>query len=300
MDAMGGDDAPSVTVHGALQARGDGLEVILVGQPEILSAALAEAGAPDGLRIVAASDVIGMDEDPAFALRSKRDASVRVAARLVATGEADALVSAGSTGATLAAAHLVLGRVPGVRRPVIGALIPSRRGGRVVLVDAGGRAHAQPDALVGYARMGLAYAGVLGVGAPRVGLLNVGTEPGKGNALAKAAYELLHLGVPGFSGNVEPGGVLAGDVDVVVADGFTGNVFLKALEAASGRYGDSAAVVLGVTDEVLVTHGAATAEQVARALRMAAEVTAAGLSGKVAAQLQGTVDGRDVLNEEAL
>jgi glycerol-3-phosphate acyltransferase PlsX len=289
LDAMGGDHAPEVTVHGALQAHAAGLDVVLVGQPATLSAVLAEAGGSDKLPVVAATDVVRMDEDPALALRTKRDASIRVAAQLVASGEADALVSAGSTGATLAAALLVIGRVPGVRRPALGALIPTRRGGHAVLVDAGGSAEAQPEALVGYARMGLAYAGALGAYAPRMGLLNVGAEPGKGNALAKAAYALLGF-TPGFVGNVEPRDVLDGAVDVVVTDGFTGNIFLKAVEAVSGSYGDGAAVVLGVAGGVLVAHGAATAQEVAEAVQMAAEAAAAGLWGKVTAQLeqQGT------------
>ncbi len=250
---------------------------------------MAGEGASGLLSVVPAAEVVGMGEDPALALRTKRDASIRVAARLVAEGRADALVSAGSTGATLAAALLLLGRLPGVRRPVVGALVPTKHG-RIVLVDAGGFAAAQPEALVSYARVGAAYAEVLGVDAPRVGLLNVGVEPGKGNALAKAAHELLG-GVPGFVGNVEPDGVLGGSVDVVVTDGFTGNIFLKAVEAASGGYGDRAAVVLGVAGEVLVAHGAASAGEVAGAVRMAAAAAGAGLSGKIAAQLARSTEG---------
>ena len=283
LDAMGGDHAPAATVTGALQAYEAGVDVVLVGQPARLHAAMANQRAQELLSVVPAAEVVGMDEDPALALHIKRDASIRVAASLVAEGHADALVSAGSTGATLAAALLLLGRLPGVRRPIVGALVPTTRG-RVVLVDAGGSAAAQPDALVGYAQIGMAYAGVLGIDAPRVGLLNVGAEPGKGNPFAKAAYELLG-GLPGFAGNVEPDGVLGGSVDVVVTDGFTGNIFLKAVEAASGAQGDCAAVVLGVAGEVLVAHGAAGAGEVAEALRMAARAAATDLSGKMAAHL---------------
>jgi glycerol-3-phosphate acyltransferase PlsX len=284
LDAMGGDHAPAAVVEGALRARAKGVEVVLVGDPGAVAAALNDAGAPDALPVVAASEVVDMGEDAAFALRTKRDASIRVAAELVASGEAAALVSAGSTGGTLTAALLALGRVTGVRRPAVGALIPSMRGSRVVLVDAGGSADAQPEALVGYARMGAAYAEVLGSVAPTIGLLNVGVEAGKGNTLAKAAHRLLRE-LPGFMGNVEPDGVLYGAVDVTVTDGFTGNVFLKTAEAVSGGYGDRAAIVLGVAGEVLVAHGAARAEEVAEAVRMAAEAAAAGLSGKVAAEL---------------
>jgi phosphate acyltransferase len=283
LDAMGGDHAPAATVAGALQAQKAGMDVVLVGQPDCLRVAMASQGALGVLPVVPAGEVVGMGENPALALHTKRDASIRVAARLVADGRADALISAGSTGATLTAALLLLGRLPDVRRPVVGALIPTKHG-RVLLVDAGGSAAAQPEALVGYAWIGAAYAGVLGIDAPRIGLLNVGVESGKGNALAKAAYALLG-GVPSFVGNVEPAGVLGGAVDVVVTDGFTGNIFLKAVEAVSGGYRDRAAIVLGVAGEVVVAHGAAGAEEVAEAVRMAAEAATVGVSGKIAAQL---------------
>jgi glycerol-3-phosphate acyltransferase PlsX len=285
LDAMGGDHAPAAVVAGAVRAHVDhGVDVVLVGRPDAVTRALADVGATGLLPIVPAADVIGMREDPAIGLRAKPDASIRVAARLVADGKADALVSAGSTGATLAAALLQLGRLPGVRRPVVAALIPASSSRRVVLVDAGGSPDAQPEALVGYARMGLAYAEVLAVEMPRVGLLNVGAEGGKGNALAKAAHTLLS-GTERFAGNIEPEGVLAGDVDVVVTDGFTGNVFLKTVEAASRGHGGGAAVLLGVDGEVLIAHGAADAGQIAAALRIAADVATAGLSAKVGARL---------------
>jgi glycerol-3-phosphate acyltransferase PlsX len=278
LDAMGGDHAPAAVVAGAVRAHVDhGVDVVLVGRPDAVTRALADVGATGLLPIVPAADVIGMREDPAIGLRAKPDASIRVAARL-------ALVSAGSTGATLAAALLQLGRLPGVRRPVVAALIPASSSRSVVLVDAGGSPDAQPEALVGYARMGLAYAEVLAVEMPRVGLLNVGAEAGKGNALAKAAHTLLS-GTERFAGNIEPEGVLAGDVDVVVTDGFTGNVFLKTVEAASRGHGGGAAVLLGVDGEVLIAHGAADAGQIAAALRIAADVATAGLSAKVGARL---------------
>lgn len=291
LDAMGGDHAPAVTVAGALRAsaRHD-IEVTLVGDPDELTAALAGAGACHGLPIVAAREIVAMDEDPAIAMRAKPDASVRVAARLVAEGRASALVSAGSTGATLAAALLEIGRLPGVRRPVLAATIPVLAAApsgedlgdrQVVLVDAGGSPDVQPEALPAYARMGAAYARARGSHAPRVGLLNVGGEPGKGNGLTRAAFALLRE-VPGFIGNVEPLLVLGGEVDVVVTDGFTGNVFLKTLEAAYGSAagGDrsaGAAVLLGVAGEVLVAHGAADEWQVTAALRTAARISNAGL-----------------------
>jgi phosphate acyltransferase len=280
LDAMGGDHAPATTVAGALLARDDGVDVVLVGDAERLRA---EPGGTD-LPVVHASEVVAMDEDPALALRSKRDASIRVAAALVADGSADALVSAGSTGATLAAGLLAIGRAPGVRRPAVAAVLP---GTGTVLLDAGASPDVQPDALVAYARMGAAYATVRGVAAPRIGLLNVGAEPGKGNALARAAEELL-AELEGFVGNVEPAAVLAGAADVVVTDGFTGNVLLKTLEAAAGAGGadgPGAAVLLGCARPVLVAHGDAGPEEIAAALRTAAEVAAGDLAGRVAERL---------------
>lgn len=294
LDAMGGDRAPRVTVAGALQAaREHGLQVVLVGSPDVLADELAAAGAPGHLEIVAADEVVRDDEEPAVALRTKRNASIRVAAGLVADGRAGALVSAGSTGGTLAAALLVLGRAGGVRRPVVAAVLPVGEPG-VVLVDAGGSADPQPDALLASARAGAAYARVLGVPDPRVGLLSVGREPGKGNALVRATHALLDRHA-WFGGNVEPGEALSAAVDVVVADGFTGNVFLKTIEAlrrggSGGAPGPGAAALLGVQGEVFVAHGAADEDDIAAALRTAAEAAARGLSRAVAEEL-GAVQG---------
>ena len=286
LDAMGGDDAPGATVHGALAAREHGLDVVLVGDEQVLREQLAEAGEANGVAIVHAPDVVAMDEEPLGALRRKPESSIRVACQLVADGEAGAVVSAGSTGATLAAALLTIGRLPGIRRPVVAAVLPVAGGKQAVLADAGGSMDVHAEALVGYAGMASAYATVLGVAAPRVGLLNVGEEPGKGNELAKAAFALL-ADVDGFAGNVEPPAVLSGAVDVVVTDGFTGNVFLKTLEAAWGPGGerDSTAILLGVAGEVLVAHGAASADDVQRALQRAAQVAQAGLATRVSQHL---------------
>ena len=277
LDAMGGDSGPAVAVAGALRAAQDGIDVVLVGERSALEAELATAGGT--LPIVDAPQIVGMDEDPILAVRSKPQCSVRVACQLVADGKAGAVLSAGSTGATLTAALLTLGRLPGVRRPVVAAVLPVAEERGVVLVDAGGSMDVQPEALLGYATMGVAYAQALGTAQPRVGLLNVGEEPGKGNALAKAAFELL-ASRPGFSGNVEPPAVLRGDVDVVVTDGFTGNVFLKTIEATAvpADHGDSAALLLGVGGEVLVAHGAADADDVHRALHRADHVARAQLA----------------------
>lgn len=278
---MGGDEAPAVTVRGALAARDAGVDVVLVGDAETLAGQLAEAGEPDALPVVHAPDVVGMGDDPVMALRRQPGSSVRVACQLVADGEAGAVVSAGSTGATLTAALLTIGRLRGIRRPVVAAVLPVGER-QTVLVDAGGSMDVHADALPGYAAMAGAYAAVLGAGEPTIGLLNVGEEPGKGNDLAKAAFDLLEQ-TPGFVGNVEPPAVLAGAVDVVVTDGFTGNIFLKTVEAAWGSDSDSdtTAILLGVAGEVLVAHGAASADDVRRALQRAAQVAQAKLATQV-------------------
>lgn len=283
---MGGDGAPAVTVRGALAAQDAGVDVVLVGDADTLNQTLAEAGAAGRLEVSHAPDVVTMDDDPIAALRRKTGSSIRVACQLVADGEAGAVVSAGSTGATLAAALLTIGRSRGIRRPVVAAALPVAGGKQTVLADAGGSMDVHAEALVGYAAMAAAYAVVLGVDNPRIGLLNVGEEAGKGNELAKAGFALLEE-LPGFSGNVEPPAVLAGAVDVVVTDGFTGNIFLKTVEAAleAGADADSTAILLGVAGEVLVAHGAATADDVQRALQRAAQVAQAGLAARVAQRM---------------
>lgn len=283
LDAMGGDHAPRAAVRGALRACAEGIDVLLVGEERRLEAELAASG-DRRLSIVHAPEAVAMDEDPAIAMRAKPRASVRVAVAEHAAGRGCAVVSAGSTGATLAAALLGLGRLPGVRRPAVGALLPIRGG--VVLVDAGASTDVQPDVLVSYATMGAAYARALGVDRPRVGLLNVGSEQGKGNALTRSAYALL-TDLEDFAGNVEPDAVLSGVADVVVTDGFTGNVFLKTLEAADPTGESSgAAVLLGVAGEVLVAHGASGESDFAAALRTARRVAQSGLARSLARLLE--------------
>lgn len=280
---MGGDDAPATPLAAAAKAVAEhGLDVVLVGEPARLG------NAETALPMVAAAQAVAMGEEGALAVRAKPDASIRVAVSLVAEGRADAVVSAGSTGATLAAALLGLGRVAGVRRPAIAAVLPTPAAAGTVLVDAGATTDVQPEALLVHARMGTAYARVRGVGKPRVGLVNVGTEPGKGNELARAAAALL-ADLPGFVGNVEPAHVLSGAVDVAVTDGFTGNVLLKTVEALSdGRAygGPGAAVLLGVSGPVLVAHGAAGVDELVTALRTADRVVAEGLVDRLAEVLR--------------
>jgi glycerol-3-phosphate acyltransferase PlsX len=229
VDAMGGDHAPTEVVWGAIAAAGAGQHLILVGDEARLRPVLADAGAD--LPVVAASEVIEMGDDAAKAIRDKRDASVAVAARLVAEGEADGFVSAGSTGAAMAAAAFILGRLPGVGRPAIASIFPSR----VVLVDSGANVSCRPEDLARFAVMGSALARIhFDVATPRVGLVNIGEEPNKGRDLEKETYRLLER-TPGidFVGNVEGRDLDADRAEVFVTDGFTGNVILKAAEGAS-------------------------------------------------------------------
>lgn len=292
VDAMGSDRAPAPEVGAALACRARGQPVSLVGDQGLLIAALAEAGEADGdagVDIVHAPGRVGMDADVAMALRRTPDASVRVAARLVADRRATAMVSAGSTGAVIGAALLDLGRCPGVRRPGVSAVLPVPGTDGVVLIDAGGSPDVPVQAVVGFAQMGVALAAARGTASPRVGLLNVGAESGRGNAATRRARAAL-ASVAGFVGNVEPGDVLAGVVDVVVTDAFTGNVFLKTVEAAAAAAGlvhqaTTGALLLGARGTVVVAHGAADVAAVDGAVATAADAASRGLAEAVAARL---------------
>jgi glycerol-3-phosphate acyltransferase PlsX len=221
VDAMGGDRAPDEVVAGALAAAGPGVQPILVGPAGIDTA---------GLQLIEAADTIEMDEKPAEAVRAKPDASLVVACRAVADGRADAVVSAGNTGAMLAAGLLHLRRLPGVLRPAIAVPIPTTRGPSVLL-DSGANADARAEHLLQFAHMGAIFAEeILGLGRPQVRLLSIGEEPEKGNALTLEAHALLAASELEFGGNAESRDLLAGAADVVVCDGFTGNVALKLLE----------------------------------------------------------------------
>ncbi|HVF06291.1 MAG TPA: phosphate acyltransferase [Frankiaceae bacterium] len=288
LDLMGGDAAPDAVLDGALLVSDErpDIQVVLVGPEEVAAERLAARGVPGRFETVHASESIGMAEDPARAVRAKRDATVRVAARLVRDGAADATVSAGSSGAALAAALFTLGRLPGVTRPAIAVVIPAPNG-RVVLLDAGANPDAGPDLLAQFALTGTAYAAAIGVDAPRVGLLNIGHEPGKGDELRRQAYDLI-AALPGvaFAGNVEAHDVaLGGAADVVVTDGFTGNVLLKGIEGALRMHADPAvepdehggAVLLGVNGVAVIGHGASTPRAVASCVALAADAVAGQL-----------------------
>ncbi len=227
VDAMGGDKAPAEIVAGARKAAEEGIPVVLVGPPGLL-------GDASGLEVVEAAEVIGMDEDPAQSVRRKKDSSLVRAAELVRDGAASAMVSAGNTGATMASALLRMGRLSGVIRPCIATPLPRIGRAPAVLVDAGANAECTSAMLVQFAQMGAAYAAArYGVDDPSVALLSIGEEASKGTPLVKEAHSALAAGAGvRFVGNVEGRDLLPCPADVVVTDGFTGNVTLKALEGA--------------------------------------------------------------------
>lgn len=316
LDAMGGDLAPAAAIEGALLAcsRND-IQVALVGREDVLQRELARHGALlKGLDVIHAPQAIEMSEHPTQAVRSKRDSSIAVGLRLVREGEAQAFVSAGNTGAAMAAALLILGRVHGVERPAIGALVPRPSGGVTLLLDAGANAECRASHLLQFAYMGSAYLErVLGVPGPRVGLLNIGEEATKGSPLTQEVYPLLQT-APGlnFVGNVEGRQLASGAADVIVTDGFTGNVVLKTAEgvaevisrelrsALSSRwyylpaalllrpafrqtarkldyseYGG--APLLGIDGTVIIAHGRSDAKALANSLRVAVEAARSGM-----------------------
>jgi glycerol-3-phosphate acyltransferase PlsX len=314
VDAMGGDHAPAEIVAGAIMAAGEvGMQVALCGRPGLLRPLLPKRGAPSGVHIVPAEDSVAMDEGALASWRRPRS-SIAVACQLVRRGQASAVMSAGSTGAIVATAQLRLRALPGVTRPALAVVLPTRPT-PTILIDAGAIADPKPEMLVQFAQLGVAYAQTaFGVGEPRVGLLTIGAEPGKGNKLARRAHELLnadppHGGMPiSFAGNIEGRDLFDGRVDVVVTDGFTGNVALKTVEGAaaytsrqlrtalggsqSARFGMlfqrrglrevaarldaesyGGAALLGLETTVVIAHGAVGAKGAAAACRLAAELS---------------------------
>ncbi len=237
VDAMGSDRAPHTEIDGALAASRDlGIGVILVGQPEKVEPELRRCGwhgqGDRGIELVEAAEVIGMDEPVATSVRRKKKSSLRIGTRLVTEGLADGFVSAGNTGAAMATAKMVIGMLPGVDRPALAAMIPTKTGKPTLLLDVGANAECKPVHLAQFAIMGDAYArAVLGTNRPSVGLMSIGEEEAKGNELTKEAFPLLRdLTSLNFVGNVEGRDVFTGMVDVIVTDGFTGNVMLKLSE----------------------------------------------------------------------
>jgi glycerol-3-phosphate acyltransferase PlsX len=303
VDAMGGDDAPRPVVDGALAAaRHFDLGVALVGPSDVLDGELQRYSDLDSsrVRVVDARDVVAMDESPSAALRRKPGASIKVAAELVARGEAAALFSAGHTGATVMAGHGAFGMLPGVDRPALAATIPTRNR-PAVLLDVGASVECRPQHLLQFGVMGAVYArAVLGIETPRVGLLSIGEEATKGNELTRDAHRLLKAAPLTFIGNIEARQVYSGDADVIVCDGFTGNVVLKAGEGLvemieaewsstfTSRIGSllarralrhfrrrvdyseyGGAPLLGVAGVAIVGHGRSSAKAVRNAVAMA-------------------------------
>ena len=242
LDAMGGDNAPQATVLGAVDgARDFGAQITLVGRGAELLNVLKENGInelPTGITIADAEDVVDMHDDPASVCRKKKNSSMVVGLRMLSEGEGDAFISAGSTGALLSGATLIVKRVKGIRRAAMGPCMPNKAGGKTVLLDCGANAECTPEFLLQFGLVGTLYARKsLNIKNPRVGLLNIGTEDSKGTPLQKEAYALLtdahNKGLLNFIGNVEGRDVLLGGVDVVVCDGFSGNVLLKSIEGTA-------------------------------------------------------------------
>ena len=329
VDAMGGDHAPLAPVEGALRAAAElGVTVALTGQEEPVRTALAQLGhkdLPAGVELIPASEVITMEDDPATAFKRKRDSSMTVGLELVKAGDGDAFVSAGSTGALLTGATLLVKRIRGIRRAALAPVVPTM-GGSMVLVDAGATAECTPEYLLQYAFMGAYYARrFLGVPEPRVALLNIGAEPTKGTDLQRTAHRLLTeadaAGRIRFVGNLEAREALTVGADVLVADGYAGNIFLKTYEGSakfilgmikgtflkSGR-GKLAALtmrsdladlkrmldpsevggspLLGISKPVIKAHGSADAYAFFNAIRQAMTVAESGLAADIEANIE--------------
>jgi phosphate acyltransferase len=309
IDAMGGDHAPGEIVAGALRAQEElGVEVLLVGDPQAVEAALKRHTDAATIEIVPSEGTIEMGEEPLTALRRKPKASINVAMDLVKRKQADAVVSAGHSGAAMAAALLRLGRLPGIDRPAIGAVLPTIASKPVLILDVGANVDCRPKFLEQFALMGTIYSQyVLGVAEPKVGLLNIGEEDCKGNDLALNTHQLLrdHPRIP-FVGNAEGRDVLSGNFDVIVCDGFVGNVLLKFAEAVgevalqilreelprgmNGKLGVSilrpnlkrikqrmdhaehgGGLLLGVAGVSIISHGSSQAPTIFNAARLAKE-----------------------------
>ncbi|MDQ2968151.1 MAG: phosphate acyltransferase PlsX [Actinomycetota bacterium] len=315
VDAMGGDRGPEEIVAGAVEAASDTVEPVIVG-PRGLDTR--------GLELIEAPDVIAMDEKPTEAVRSKPNSSLVVACRAVGERKADAVVSAGNTGAMLAACLLELRRIPGVRRPAIAVTIPARHGPSVLL-DSGANADARPEDLVQFAHMGAVFAEeILGVANPEIRLLSIGEEPEKGNQLTIEAHRLLAASELNFAGNAEGRDLLAGAANVVVTDGFTGNVALKVTEGTIqgllealreeitattlGKLGGllirpaarrlrkrldpdtyGGAYLLGLRGLAVIAHGNSSRRAITSAIRLAARGVERDVVGRLTQSLGGSV-----------
>jgi glycerol-3-phosphate acyltransferase PlsX len=328
VDAMGGDHAPTEIVRGALRAFNEhGIAVTLVGRREVVDAELRAAATtiPGGITVVDAREVIEMHEHPASAVRAKRNSSLVSSCALVAAGEAGAVVSAGNSGAMLAAALFTIKRIAGIARPAIGASFPSEAG-QTFILDVGANTDCKPEWLAQFAIMGDVYARtMLGITRPRVALLSNGEEAEKGSELVQAAHPLIAALPIQFIGNVEGKDVFRGGCDVVVTDGFTGNVVLKVAEgigeflfasiarearkSIGGKVGGAllrpklrplrdridyrktgGALLLGVAGEVVIAHGRSDAEATMNAIRVAARAAEQGVSNVIAGAVQSPAE----------
>lgn len=313
LDVMGGDHAPHEIVSGALLfSETSPTEVLLVGQEDVINRELAGHDYdPTKIKIVNASQVMGMDE-PVSALRKKQDSSIVVATRLVKEGNADAIVSCGSTAAQMAAATLILGRIEGIERPPIVALLPGLQGKNVLLLDVGANVDCKPSQLVQFARVGRVYSSILtGNENPRVGLLNNGEEEGKGNSLSLETHALLKTSPElNFIGNIEGRDLFFGKCDVAVCDGFVGNLILKSLEGLAMLIGAACqqelgqmpkffqqfdhskaggAPLLGIKGVSVVCHGSSKRAAVCNGIRIAEQCAQRDMVGAQMLALQGTV-----------
>ena len=242
LDAMGGDHAPEAPVLGAIDAaKAFGSQITLVGRGEAILDVMRKAGIdtlPEGMEIANAEDVVDMHDDPGSVIHKRKNSSMVIGLKMLADGQGDAFISAGSTGALLTGATLIVKRVKGIRRAAMGPAFPNKAGGKTVICDCGANAECSPEFLLQFGLMGSLFAQKnLGVASPKVGLLNIGTEDSKGTALQKEAYAMLQKaheqGILNFVGNVEARDVPLGAVDVVVCDGFSGNVLLKSIEGTA-------------------------------------------------------------------
>ena len=324
VDAMGGDHAPRIEVEGAVQAaRSLPVRVTLVGKEDLLRRELAlHDGESLPIDIVHASERVTMDDSAARAVRNKRDSSVRVASRLVRDGAAQGLVSAGNTGAVMATAKMVQGMIHGVDRPALAGVFPTVKGTPVVVIDVGANVDCSPEMLVQFAVMGEMYSRViLRTRKPKVGILSIGEEEHKGNELTRAASALLKTVPINFIGNVEGNDIYTGEIDVIVCDGFIGNVALKvseglvemvkhmlqeSLEATiAGKIGYvfsraafrdfkkrmdyseyGGAPLLGVKGVCIICHGRSNANAIKNAIRVAAEFSAGHINDKIETELR--------------
>lgn len=321
VDAMGGDGAPAIEVEGAVEAAleaGADLEIVLVGRKDTLEGELARHADARNVSIVHASDVVEMHESPAGAVRRKRDSSIVVATELHRRGDVDGLVSAGNTGAVVASGLLGLGMLENVRRPAIASAYPtSKLPG--VLLDIGASVDSKPGDLLRFAAMGEMYVEhVLGRERPTIALLNIGEEPSKGSELTQAAHALLAESRLNFVGNIEGNALMRGEADVVVCDGFVGNIVLKYMEGmihfvapmmggADGSEGGRAALarqldyaeyggapLLGVDGGVVIAHGRSSPKAIKNAVNVAARFVRTDLDGMIVNRIREVVtsDGR--------